>query len=243
MDNRNELTNSNFNNEENTESFQDDTVRLETVVRVTVPSSCSSCSSDCTNSSCDDSPLTEEEKKILDSMTEPEMEVEKEKQPVDAETLKTEYLETKRFYNKLKGLNQYDLTEANFKFWKGEPYVGTAYRNFIKDSSKIMVCTCLINERIQINTFDKLVKEKSKENSISLEKGILKYVKSKERGKIMSFDNVYYFNKTKEFLIWRFKSHLCRFGFIRKYLETEYNLDYNTFKTYKDVETFFNLNI
>ena len=241
MDNRKELTIS--NNEENAESFQDDTVRLETVVKVSIPSSCSSCSSDCTNSSYDDEPLTDEERKVLDSTTEQEMEVEKEKQSDDPETLKTEYLETKKFYSKLKGLNQYDLTESNFKFWKGEPYVGTAYRNFIKDSSKIMVCTCLINERIQINTFDKLVKEKSKENSISIEKGILKYVKSKELGKIMSLDNVYYSKKSKEFLTWRFKSHLCRFGFIRKYLETEYNLDYNTFKTYKDVETFFNLNV
>ena len=64
MDNRKELTIS--NNEENTESFQDDTVRLETVVRVSVPSSCSSCSSDCTNSSYDDEPLTDEERKGME---------------------------------------------------------------------------------------------------------------------------------------------------------------------------------
>lgn len=154
--------------------------------------------------------------------------------------LKEEYLECRKFYSKLRGLNQYDLTENNFKYWKGEPYVGTNYRDFIIKSSKIMVCTALINERIQINVFDKLIKQKKDEsNNVPIENGILKYVKYKNN--VLKTDSIYYSKKSIEFLEWRFKSHLFRFGFIKKYLETEYNLNYTDFKTYKDVENYFNL--
>lgn len=152
--------------------------------------------------------------------------------------LKEEYLETKKFYFKLKGLNQYDLTDGNFKYWKGEPYVGTSYREFIQKSSKIMVCTALINERIQINLFDKLIHEK-KGNSVPIENGILKYVKYNKT--TFTTDTIYYSKKSIEFLEWRFKSHLYRFGFIKKYLKDEYNLDYKDFRTYSNIEKYFDL--
>ena len=152
--------------------------------------------------------------------------------------LKEEYLETKKFYFKLKGLNQYDLTDGNFKYWKGEPYVGTSYREFIQKSSKIMVCTALINERIQINLFDKLIHEK-KGNSVPVETGILKYVKYNKT--TFTTDTIYYSKKSLEFLKWRFKSHLYRFGFIKKYLKDEYNLDYKDFRTYSNIEKYFDL--
>lgn len=156
------------------------------------------------------------------------------------ENLKEEYLECRKFYSKLRGLNQYDLTENNFKYWKGEPYVGTNYRDFIIKSSKIMVCTALINERIQINVFDKLIKQKKDENNnVPIENGILKYVK--HNNKILKTDSIYYSKKPIEFLEWRFKSHLYRFGFIKKYLQDEYQLSFTDFKTYKDVENYFNL--
>lgn len=156
------------------------------------------------------------------------------------ENLKEEYLECRKFYSKLRGLNQYDLTENNFKYWKGEPYVGTNYRDFIIKSSKIMVCTALINERIQINVFDKLIKQKKDEsNNVPIENGILKYVKY--NNKILKTDSIYYSKKPIEFLEWRFKSHLYRFGFIKKYLQDEYQLSFTDFKTYKDVENYFNL--
>lgn len=156
------------------------------------------------------------------------------------EILKEEYLECRKFYSKLRGLNQYDLTENNFKYWKGEPYVGTNYRNFIIKSSKIMVCTALINERIQINVFDKLIKQKKDEkNNVPIENGILKYVKN--NNKILKTDSIYYSKKPIEFLEWRFKSHLYRFGFVKKYLQDEYQLSFTDFKTYKDVENYFNL--
>lgn len=156
------------------------------------------------------------------------------------ENLKEEYLECRKFYSKLRGLNQYDLTENNFKYWKGEPYVGTNYRDFIIKSSKIMVCTALINERIQINVFDKLIKQKKDENNnVTIENGILKYVK--HNNKILKTDSIYYSKKPIEFLEWRFKSHLYRFGFIKKYLQDEYQLSFTDFKTYKDVENYFNL--
>ena len=42
-----------------------------------------------------------------------------------------DFKETQHFYRRLKGYNQYDLTLSNFKYWKGEPYVGRYYREFI----------------------------------------------------------------------------------------------------------------
>lgn len=155
--------------------------------------------------------------------------------------LREEYLQCRKFYTDLRGLNQYDLTENNFKYWKGKPYVGTSYREFIQKSSKIMVCTCLVNERIQINVFDRLFRQKKKGDA-PLEKGILKYVKETSTSSNYLFKNQsFYLKKSESFLEWRFKSHLYRFGFIKKYLEEEYNLNYNDFKNYKDVEDYFNL--
>lgn len=181
-----------------------------------------------------DVPLTKEETETIKEL------LGEEEQPSDElKMLKEEYLECRKFYTKLRGLNQYDLTENNFKYWKGEPYVGTSYRNFIKKSSKIMVCTALINERIQINIFDKLSKQKKDTTNIPVENGILKYVKFNNNA-LMS-ESIYYAKKPIDFIEWRFKSHLYRFGFIKKYLETEYNLNYSDFRTYKDVEKYFNL--
>ena len=180
-----------------------------------------------------DIPITEEEYETVKDLLDDKKIEEKRK-------LKEEYLECKKFYTKLRGLNQYDLTENNFKYWKGKPYVGTSYREFIKKSSKIMVCTCLINERIQINVFDKLIHEKKK-GDVPIDKGILKYVKGKTTSNIALKSDLYYLKKSEDFLVWRFKSHLYRFGFIKKYLEEEYNLNYNDFRTYSNVEKYFKL--
>jgi hypothetical protein len=179
----------------------------------------------------EDIPTTQEEIQTVEELLNDDEIEEKRK-------LKEEYLETRKFYSKLRGLNQYDLTEANFKYWKGKPYVGSSYREFIKKSSKIMVCTALVNERIQINVFDKLIHEK-KNNTIPIENGILKYVKYNKSS--FTTDNVYYSKKSVEFLNWRFKSHLFRFGFIKKYLNDEYQLDYNDFRTYSNIEKYFEL--
>ena len=103
-----------------------------------------------------------------------------------------------------------------------------------------MVCTCLINERIQINVFDKLIHEKKK-GDVPIDKGILKYVKGKTTSNIALKSDLYYLKKSEDFLVWRFKSHLYRFGFIKKYLEEEYNLNYNDFRTYSNVERYFEL--
>jgi hypothetical protein len=154
--------------------------------------------------------------------------------------LKEEYLECKKFYYRLKGFNKYDLTEDNFNYWKGNAYVGTGYRNFIQKSSKVMVCTALVNERIQINLFDNLIKKKSA-NFVPIKDGLLKYVKTDIAGPVL--ENALYLKKSKEFLEWRFKSHLFRFSFIKKYLDSEYGLNYKDFRTYKDVERYFNINI
>ena len=178
-----------------------------------------------------DVPVTEEEEQIVNEILNEEDFEEK-------RNLKEEYLETRKFYTKLRGLNQYDLTEGNFKYWKGEPYVGTSYREFIQKSSKIMVCTALVNERIQINLFDRLIHEK-KGNNVPIENGILKYVKCNKN--TFTTDTIYYSKKSIEFLNWRFKSHLYRFGFIKKYLRDEYNLDYSDFRTYSNVEKYFDL--
>lgn len=181
-----------------------------------------------------DVPITEEEEKIVNEMLNEEDFKEKDK-------LREDYLECRKFYSKLKGMNQYDLTENNFKYWKGKPYVGTSYREFIKKSSKVMVCTALVNERIQINVFDRLLHQKKKGDK-PLDKGILKYVKENSNSANYFYRvNNYYLKKSENFLEWRFKSHLYRFGFIKKYLEEEYNLNYNDFKNYKDVEDYFNL--
>ena len=180
-----------------------------------------------------DVPITKEEyETVKDLLNDKDIE--------EKRKLKEEYLECKKFYTKLRGLNQYDLTENNFKYWKGKPYVGTSYREFIKKSSKIMVCTCLINERIQINVFDKLIHEKKK-GDVPIDKGILKYVKGKTTSNIALKSDLYYLKKSEDFLVWRFKSHLYRFGFIKKYLEEEYNLNYNDFRTYSNVEKYFEL--
>lgn len=179
----------------------------------------------------EDIPTTQEEIDTVEELLSEEDIEEKRK-------LKEEYLETRKFYSKLRGFNQYDLTEANFKYWKGKPYVGSSYREFIKKSSKIMVCTALVNERIQINIFDKLIHEK-KNNTIPIENGILKYVKYNKSS--FTTDNVYYSKRSVEFLNWRFKSHLFRFGFIKKYLNDEYQLDYNDFRTYSNIEKYFEL--
>lgn len=179
----------------------------------------------------EDVPVTEEEEQTVNEMLNEEDIEEKRK-------LRDEYLETRKFYSKLKGFNQYDLTEGNFKYWKGKPYVGSSYREFIQKSSKIMVCTALINERIQINVFDKLIHDK-KGNNVPIENGILKYVKFNKN--LYTPDTIYYSKKSIEFLNWRFKSHLYRFGFIKKYLKDEYNLDYNDFRTYSNVEKYFEL--
>ena len=180
-----------------------------------------------------DVPITEEEyETVKDLLNDKDIE--------EKRKLKEEYLECKKFYTKLRGLNQYDLTENNFKYWKGKPYVGTSYREFIKKSSKIMVCTCLINERIQINVFDKLIHEKKK-GDVPIDKGILKYVKGKTTSNIALKSDLYYLKKSEDFLVWRFKSHLYIFGFIKKYLEEEYNLNYNDFRTYSNVEKYFEL--
>jgi hypothetical protein len=155
--------------------------------------------------------------------------------------LREDYEECKKFYTKLRGFNKYDLTENNFKYWKGKPYVGSGYREFIKKSSKIMVCTALVNERIQINLFDKLIQRKKKGEK-PIDKGLLRYIEGN-----LSYSNVllkndnFFYKKSKDFLEWRFKSHLYRFGFIKKYLQDEYQLDYNDFKIYKDVENYFKL--
>lgn len=182
----------------------------------------------------EDIPITEEEEQTVNELLEGG-EIEERKK------LREEYEECKRFYTKLKGYNKYDLTENNFKYWKGKPYVGTGYREFIQKSSKIMVCTCLINERIQINLFDKLIHQKEKGEK-PIDKGILKYIEG--NGNYTNYvlkANKYLSFKSKDFLEWRFKSHLYRFGFIKKYLQDEYQLDYNDFKIYKDVENYFKL--
>lgn len=179
----------------------------------------------------EDIPTTKEEVETVNGLLKDEDVEEKRK-------LKEEYLETRKFYSKLRGFNKYDLNEANFKFWKGKPYVGSGYREFIKKSSKIMVCTALVNERIQINVFDKLIYERMN-NSIPIENGILKYVKVNKT--FFKPDSVYFYKKSNEFLNWRFKSHLFRFGFIKKYLKDEYNLDYNDFRTYSNIEKYFEL--
>lgn len=179
----------------------------------------------------EDVPVTEEEEQIVNEMLEGgDLD--------ERKTLREDYEECKKFYTNLRGFNKYDLTENNFKYWKGKPYVGTGYREFIQKSSKIMVCTSLINERIQINLFDKLIHEK-KGNSIPIENGILKYVKCNKNA--FTTDTLYYSKKSIEFLNWRFKSHLYRFGFIKKYLKDEYNLDYSDFRTYSNVEKYFDL--
>lgn len=178
----------------------------------------------------EDIPITEEEEQIGNEIL---------NENADKEKLKEEYEECKKFYSKLKGYNRYDLTESNFKYWKGKPYVGTGYREFIQKSSKIMVCTALVNERIQIHIFDKLI-YRVKNNDVPVDKGILKYIKGSSKDYPVKTD-LYYINKGEQFLQWRFKSHLYRFGFIKKYLEEEYCLDYNDFRTYTNVETYFKL--
>lgn len=155
------------------------------------------------------------------------------------EILREEYEDTKKFYFKLKGYNQYDLTLNNFEYWKKQPFVGKWYIDFIKSSSKIMVLTCLINERIQIHQFDKLVKTK-KEGKTTVNNGILKYVKSKNIPEIVRLDKQFLY-WTEEQLKWRLNSHLYRFGYIRKFIKDEYCLDINDFKTYKDVEKYFEI--
>lgn len=177
----------------------------------------------------EDVPVTEEEEEI--------------KKECECDNdLKEEYLETRKFYSKLRGFNRFDLTEDNFKYWKGEAYVGRGYRDFINTASKIMVCTSLINERIQINIFDNLVKEKkNNKNVVPIEKGLLKYLHTPDRNFVLKSEQVYYSKKSIEYLQWRFKSHLYRFGFIKSVLNDKYNLNYNDFKTYKDVESYFNL--
>ena len=180
-----------------------------------------------------------------DEQDEPFNEIKKNENENDNENeLKEEYLETRKFYSKLRGFNRFDLTEDNFKYWKGEPYVGRGYRDFINTSSKIMVCTSLINERIQINIFDKLVKQKkNNKNEIPMEKGLLKYLHTQDRNFVLKSEQVYYSKKSIEYLQWRFKSHLYRFGFIKSVLNDKYDLNYNDFKTYKDIESYFNLNL
>ena len=71
-------------------------------------------------------------------------------------------------------------------------------------------------------------------------KGILKYIKGSSKDVVVQTD-LYYIRKGEQFLQWRFKSHLYRFGFIKKYLQDEYQLDYNDFRTYNNVEKFFEL--
>lgn len=185
----------------------------------------------------EDLPFTEEEKSTVDELLNG-------KKIEEKRVLKNEYLECKRFYSKLKGINKYDLTEDNFKYWKGKAYVGTAYREFIQKSSKIMVCTALVNERVQINIFDKLIHQK-KAGEISIDKGILKYVmkdnNNNKRNDFIIKSNIDYLRKGEEFLTWRFKSHLFRFGFIKKYLQDQYQLDYNEFRSYSNVEKYFDL--
>ena len=178
----------------------------------------------------EDVPVTKEEEQIVNEML---------NENEDKKKLKEEYEECKKFYSKLKGYNKYDLTESNFKFWKGKPYVGTGYREFIQKSSKIMVCTALVNERVQINVFDKLL-HRFKNNDVPVDKGILKYIKGSSKDVAVQTD-LYYIRKGEQFLQWRFKSHLYRFGFIKKYIQDEYQLDYNDFRTYNNVENFFEL--
>ena len=178
----------------------------------------------------EDVPVTEEEEQIVHEML---------NENEDKKKLKEEYEECKKFYSKLKGYNKYDLTESNFKYWKGKPYVGTGYREFIQKSSKIMVCTALVNERVQINVFDKLL-NRFKNNDVPVDKGILKYIKGSSKDVVIKTD-LYYIRKGEQFLQWRFKSHLYRFGFIKKYLQDEYQLDYNDFRTYNNVEKYFEL--
>lgn len=185
---------------------------------------------DVPNDDIEDIPVTEEEEQVANEML---------NENENKRKLKEEYEECKKFYSKLKGYNKYDLTESNFKYWKGKPYVGTCYREFIQKSSKIMVCTALVNERVQINVFDKLI-HRVKNNDVPVDKGILKYIKGLSKDMVVKTD-LYYIRKGEEFLQWRFKSHLYRFGFIKKYLQDEYQLDYNDFRTYNNVETYFKL--
>ena len=180
----------------------------------------------------EDVPVTKEEEQAFNEILEDGTLEEK-------KILREEYEECKKFYTKLKGYNRYDLTESNFKYWKGKPYVGTGYREFIQKSSKIMVCTALINERVQINIFDKLIKN-LKNGDIPIDKGILKFVKTTSKDVLIKTD-LDYVRKGEQFLQWRFKSHLYRFGFIKKYLQDEYQLDYNDFRCYNNVESYFNL--
>ena len=58
-----------------------------------------------------------------------------------------------------------------------------------------MVCTALINERIQINLFDNLVKKKSA-NFVPIKDGLLKYVKSDIAGPVL--ENALYLKKSKD---------------------------------------------
>lgn len=163
----------------------------------------------------------------------------------EKKAMKEEFEETRHFYRRLKGYNQYDLTLSNFKYWKGEPYVGKYYREFIEKSSKMMVLTALINERLQINDFDKLRKTKSNQASNghqekSIYKGLLKYVKKQDVPYFVKSKEDY-LNQSVDYLNWRFKSHLYRFGFIKKFLKSTFELESDNFKTYNDVLNYFGL--
>lgn len=105
-----------------------------------------------------------------------------------------------------------------------------------------MVCTALVNERIQINIFDKLIHQK-RAQEVPLDQGLLKYVlkNGSRKDNFIIKSNLDYLRKSEEFLEWRFKSHLFRFGFIKKFLQIRYQLDYNEFRSYSNVEKYFDL--
>ncbi|ORX78730.1 hypothetical protein BCR32DRAFT_246963 [Anaeromyces robustus] len=152
--------------------------------------------------------------------------------------LREEYEDVKKFYSELKGIDQYDITEKDFKYWNSD-YVGHWFRLFIYNSSEIMVCTALVNERIQIRNLDIVIKKRM-DRKKKFKDGIFKYLKN-EHLPIVIKENDEYCNCSSDFIQWRFKCHLIRFGFIKSVLKEKFNLNYNDYKTYKDVEIHFNL--
>lgn len=162
-------------------------------------------------------------------------EIEEEEKENKNSNWEDEFEETKKFYYKLKGFNQYDLTENNYDYWKHEPFVGKWFREFVEKSSEVMVLTQLVNERVQINRFDRLIKQKG--NGTGSVGGLLKYVSKAAVPSIARMDDEYLI-KSEDFLKWRFRSHLYRFGYIRKYIKEKYELNDTDFKTYNDVKSY-----
>jgi hypothetical protein len=137
-----------------------------------------------------------------------------------------------KYYTVLKGTTRYDINEGTWKCWRKNPGIGKYFKEYVRSSPLKMALVQVINERVELA---KIHKYEIKKNSQEEMYGILKYVK---KPKVLPWELQDLEGKPAEFIKFKGDCHAKRIGFLKFYLQKNYGIDYDKFKSYNDVKWF-----